>query len=241
MDQSDWNIIKSAPLFDGVPDESVRLVIGQPDVREFDKGTVLFQQGEPADAFYFILDGWVKIYRMSRQGDETIVAVFARGDSFAEAAMFDGGHYPVNAEIIVPSRLLCIRAGPFRKTLHDEPDLALSMLASCSKHLKYLVEQLEQIKRMSAPRRIANFLLGLCPSASGSCIVTLPYEKSLIANRLGMQPESFSRAMVKLSPLGVQVERGHVVVADVASLAAFARRGVSTAPKVTSCEKPRVG
>lgn len=197
-------------------------LIGNRGVRDYDKGLLLFQQGDPASAFYFILDGWVKIYRISSKGAETTVAVFTRGESFAEAAMFHGGQYPVNAEIVAPSRLVCVDAENFRRLVHDEPDLALAMLASCSKHLKYLVEQIEQIKRLSAPRRIANFLVGLCPADTGSCTVTLPYEKSLIANRLGMQPESFSRAILKLRPVGVSVERDHVAITDIASLSEFA-------------------
>jgi len=224
MDKAEWDLIKSAPLFDGVPDEAVRRLIGNRGAKEYDKGTILFQQGTPADAFYFILDGWVKIYRISPRGNETIVGVFTRGQSFAEAAIFDGSQYPVFAEVIVSSRLLGIDAKNFRRLVHDEPDLALAMLASCSKHLKYLVEQLEQIKRMSAPRRIANFLVGLCQSSNGMCTVTLPYEKSLIAKRLGMQPESFSRAMLKLRPIGVTMEREQVSISDVASLTDFAGR-----------------
>jgi CRP-like cAMP-binding protein len=224
VDQADWNLVKAAPLFDGVPDEAVMRLIGNHAPREHDKGSVIFRQGESADAFYFILEGWVKISRMSVTGVETIVGIFTRGESFAEAAMFIGGHYPVDAEVISSSRLLCISAGHFRKLVHDEPDLALAMLASCSKHLKYLVEQLEQLKLLSAPRRIADFLVGLCPSDDGPCTVTLPYEKSLIASRLGMQPESFSRAILKLRPIGVQVEREHVAIADVSSLSAFVGR-----------------
>jgi CRP-like cAMP-binding protein len=224
MDQVDWKLIKSAPLFDGVPDEAVMRLIGNHSPKKYDKGAVLFQNGDVADAFYFILDGWVKIYRLSPVGSETVVGLFTRGESFAEAAMFLGGHYPVDAEIVSPSRLLCIHADTFRALVHEEPDLALAMLASCSKHLKFLVEQLEQIKLLSAPRRIADFLVGLCPANSSSCKITLPYEKSLIANRLGMQPESFSRAITKLRPLGVVVEREHVDIADVASLTQFAGR-----------------
>ena len=224
MNEKEWDLINSAPLFDGVPDEAVRRLIGNRGAREYDKGVILFQQGTPADAFYFILDGWVKIYRISPRGSETIVGVFTRGQSFAEAAIFDGAEYPVFAEVIVPSRLLCIDAKNFRRLVHEEPDLALAMLASCSKHLKYLVEQLEQLKRLSAPRRIANFLVGLCQSSGGKCIVTLPYEKSLIAKRLGMQPESFSRAMLKLRDLGVTMERERIAIDDIEALRDFAGR-----------------
>lgn len=224
MDQIDWNLIKSAPLFEGVADEAVRRLIGNHSPREFSKGTILFQQGEPADSFYFILDGWVKIFRSSPAGAETIVGVFTRGESFAEAAMFNAGNYPVDAEVISESRLLRIGATNFRRMVHDEPDLALAMLASCSKHLKYLVEQLEQIKQLSAPRRIANFLVGLSSSETGPCTIILPYEKALIASRLSMQPESFSRALLKLKPHGVTVDRERVLIDDVTTLAEFAER-----------------
>jgi len=222
MDKSEWELIKSAPLFDGVPDEAVMRLIGNRGGQAYDKGAILFHQGSPAEAFYFILDGWVKVYRITPVGEETIVGVFSRGESFAEAAIFDGAHYPVYAEVIVPSRLLCIDAANFRRLVHEQPDLALAMLASCSKHLKYLVGQLEQIKRFSAPRRIANFLVGLCSESSGPCMVTLPYEKSLIAKRLGMQPESFSRAILKLRAVGVKMERERVSIDDVTSLTDFA-------------------
>ncbi len=203
-------------------------LVGNRGAQAYDKGAILFHQGSPADAFYFILDGWVKIYRITPNGEETVVGIFTRGESFAEAAIFDGGKYPVHAEVIVPSRLLCIDAANFRRLVHEQPDLALAMLASCSKHLKYLVEQLEQIKQLSAPRRIANFLLGLCSGGSGPCIVTLPYEKSLIAKRLGMQPESFSRAILKLRAVGVTMERERVSIEDITLLADFAGRDSDT-------------
>ncbi|GAB4225137.1 MAG: transcriptional regulator Dnr [Methyloligellaceae bacterium] len=221
MDQSEWALIKSAPLFEGVADEAVRRLVGNQFPKRYEKGHVIFQQGEPADAFFFILEGWVKAYRAAPSGAETIVCVFSRGESFAEAAMFNAGTYPVSAETVCESRLLRIDAANFRRLVHEEPDLALSMLASCSKHLKYLVEQLEQIKHLSAPHRIANFLVNLCSCTSGDCTITLPYEKALIANRLAMQPESFSRAMMKLKPLGVEVERERVSIKDVGRLIEF--------------------
>jgi len=225
MDQYDWRLVKSTPLFGAVPDEAVARLVGNRGPRAFEKGVMLFNQGEPADAFYVILDGWVKISRISSDGDETIVGVFTRGETFAEAAMFLGGLYPVNAEIISPCRLLRIDSVAFRRLLDGEPDLSLAMLASCSKHLKYLVEQLEQLKLLSAPRRIAEFLVTLCACSEGECMVTLPYEKSLLANRLGMKPESLSRAMLKLKPLGVEVKRDHVAIRDCQALANYARHG----------------
>ncbi len=226
MDQYDWQIVKSTPLFGAMPDAAVREIIGDQGPKAYDKGQLLFQQGQHAGAFYVIFDGWVKIFRLTPEGEEAVLGVFSRGETIAEAAMFLGGHYPAGAEVVSPARLLRIEGAALRRRIHEEPDLAFCMLASASRHLKLLVEQIEEIKVLSGPRRVADFLVRLCPRRDGSCVVDLPYEKSLIANRLGMKPESFSRALAKLRPLGVKVDRDQVAISSVDALYVYAESGV---------------
>jgi CRP-like cAMP-binding protein len=95
------------------------------------------------------------------------------------------------------------------------------MLASASYQLKFLIEQIEQFKVRSAPQRIADFIVQLAQTKEGPAVVELPFEKSLLANRLGMKPESFSRALGKLRSHGVTVEREVITVADVGHLLSF--------------------
>ena len=221
MDQSDWQIVRSTPLFGAMPQDIAQSLVGNQAVRVYEKGTLLFQQGDTATSFFVVLDGWVKLFRTTPDGSEAVVGVFCRGESFAEAAIFLGGRYPVSAEIATTARLVRIDGDLLRRRIHEQPDLAFSMLASASYHLKFLVEQIEQIKVLSAPQRIADFLIKLCPAREGSCAIELPYEKALIAGRLGMKPESLSRALAKLRPLGVSVEREHVSIVDVDLLVRF--------------------
>ncbi|MCB1505459.1 MAG: cyclic nucleotide-binding domain-containing protein [Hyphomicrobiaceae bacterium] len=221
MDPHDWQLVRSTPLFGAIGRETADRLLDGNGPRVYDRGLLLFEQGTPATCFYVVLDGWVKIYRTTPDGQETVVATFRRGETFAEAAIFMGGHYPVSAETVTVCRLLRINGASLRRAIHNEPDLALAMLASSSHHLKSLVEQIEQMKRMTGPQRLADFLLRLCSSPSGSCQINLPYEKALIANRLGMKPESLSRALAKLKPLGINVDRDTVNVDDVAKIAQF--------------------
>jgi len=223
MTTEDWSILTSTPLFGAMPQAAVVSLVGTAKPRHYEKGALLFQQDQPASSFFVILDGWVKVARVSPDGSEAVVGIFRRGETFAEASMFLGGRYPANAEAVVPSRLLRIDGETFRRRIRENPDLSLSMLASASHHLKSLVQHIEQIKLLSAPQRIAEFLLELSDRQEGPVEVTLPYEKSLIAGRLGMKPESFSRAVGKLRAFGVIVNNGQVTIADVARLAAFAR------------------
>lgn len=225
MDPSDWRIVRGTPLFGAISQDVAQGLIGNQPVRVYEKSTVLFQQGEPANSFFVILDGWVKVYRMTPDGSEAVVGVFRRGETFAEAAIFLGSRYPVSAEVVTTSRLLRIDGEMLRRRIREQPDLALSMLASASHHLKFLVEQIEQIKLLSGPQRIADFLVRLCSKTSGEETVELPYEKALIANRLGMKPESLSRALAKLRPHGVTVDREMVNIADVGALTEFVETG----------------
>lgn len=221
MDNSDWQMMRRTPLFGVLPrDVADRLVEGQ-GARVYDKGVTLFQQGSPAEYCYFVLDGWVKVFRSSADGEETVVHVFRSGEIFGEAVIFMGGHYPVSAEAATVCRLMRINGARLRECIKDTPELALSMLASASQHLKALVTQLEHMKRLTAPQRLADFLLSLCHDDDSPTSIKLPYEKALIANRLGMKPESLSRALVRLKPLGVSVLRDEIVVDDPVSLRQF--------------------
>ncbi len=221
MDPSDWRLVRSTPLFGNVSQEVAQSLIGTQSVSVHKKGDTLFRQGEPADSFFVVLGGWVKLYRVTPDGNEAVVGVFRCGETFAEAAMFLGGRYPVSAEVVTNARLLRVDGQLLRRRIKEQPELALSMLASASHHLKYLVEHIEHIKILSAPQRVAEFLMRLSPAKEGSATIELPYEKALLANRLGMKPESLSRALAKLRPLGVSVAREHVSVVDVALLAQF--------------------
>ena len=225
MDPSDWRIVRSTPLLGAVSQDVAQSLVGNQPVSVFSKGETLFHQGEPADAFFVILGGWIKLYRVTPDGNEAVVGVYRRGETFAEAAMFLGGRYPVSAEVVTDARLLRVDGQVLRRRIMEQPELALSMLASASYHLKALVEQIEHIKLLSAPQRLAEFLVRLSPVREGEATIELPYEKALIANRLGMKPESLSRALAKLRPLGVSVDREHVSVVDVAVLAQFVESG----------------
>jgi len=225
MDQNDWNVVRSTPLFGAIPRESANRILDGLGARVYDRGVLLFEQGTSATCFYVVLDGWVKIYRTTPEGQETVVATFRRGESFAEASIFMGGRYPVSAETVTPCRLVRVNGETLRRVIHDQPDIPLAMLASASYHLKALVEQIEHMKRLTGPQRLADFLLRLCPGADGACQVHLPYEKALIANRLGMKPESLSRALTKLKPIGITVERDSVKIQDVRKIREFVEEG----------------
>ena len=219
--EQDLEIIRRTAIFDGLDDALLRRLLGHAGIHDHGRGETLFQQGEPAVYFYVVLEGWVKVYRLTRAGDEAIVGVFTRGQSFAEAVGFTEGQYPASAETVTDSRLLRVPCRDLVACIRESPDIGLAMLASTSRHLHGLVQQIEQLKARTGTQRVAEFLAGLCPIEDGACTIGLPYDKALIAGRLGMKPESLSRAFARLRPLGVVIDHNTAAISDVSALRGF--------------------
>jgi CRP-like cAMP-binding protein len=225
LSPEDRAVIRRGGLFSGVPEAALAPIVRHATVQAVPRGRVLFSQGDPAQAFFVVLDGWVKLFRLTSAGEEAIVGVFTRGQSFAEAVAFLGGTYPVGAEAVTDVRLLRFPSQGLIGAIRESPDIALAMLASTSRHLHGLVQQIEQLKARSATQRVAEFLVGLCPVAEGACTIGLPFDKGLIAGRLGMKPESLSRSFARLRPLGVRIDHATAAIGDVERLRAFAESG----------------
>ena len=234
MDRRDLDTIGKTRLFGALDEPTMAELLRGTIPRTYPKHHLLFQQGDPADALYVVLDGWVKVFRSTPSGEEAVFGVFTQAETFAEAALFLGGRYPASAEVVEEARLLCVRGTPFRDRLLDRPEICLSMLGSMSMHLHKIIGQVEQLQTRSSTQRMADFLLGLCPVVEGPAVVTLPYDKSLIASRLGMKPESLSRALSKLRVLGVTTDGNRVVISEVGELSAYCESR-ELKPRLAAC------
>ncbi len=208
-------------LLASVPEGEVDRILSEAHVTRFDRGQTIFLQGETANAIYIVLDGWVKLYRIAANGAEAIVGVFTRGRSFGEAVAFRKDVYPVSAEAVTPCTLIRVEADSYLRGVRNSPETAIAMLSSTFAHLHSLVSQLEAMKARTGAQRVAEFLCELAPCDDGACEVTLPYDKVLIAGRLGMKPESLSRAFAKLKPEGVTIQQNKARIADVGRLRTY--------------------
>ena len=109
--------------------------------------------GRPGDGvFFIIIDGWVKLYRSASSGDDTVIDIMTKRQSFAEAVAFTGNRYIATAEAVTEARVGRIPADHIVRCIRQSPDIALAMVASITQHLHYLVQQVEQLK---AQRRAA--------------------------------------------------------------------------------------
>ncbi len=214
--------LRRAYLFADMPDQYLQTLIQGMHEVHLNPGDVLFRHGQPAERFFFLRDGLVKLFRLSPEGDEKIIELMQPGQTFAEAVMFMGpqGRYPVNAEAVNESRLYTFDQKTFIGLLHDSSDACFGLLASMSRRLHMLVNQIESLTLQNATYRLVAYLLEQIPQdVKTSPEVQLITPKGVIASHLAIQPETLSRILAKLRQGGlIQVQGNHITVRDVQAL-----------------------
>lgn len=220
----DFRLLREMSLFRGVDEETFSRLLADASVQSVKRNEVIFVEDEPAVRLFLVLEGWIKLWRQSEDGHESVIGVFTEGESFAEAAIFDQRGYPVSAIAADDSRLMSIPAASVLREFRQNPDYAINVVADLSRHMRLLVRQIEQLSVSSSTERLARFLVMLCPKGVDEAIVKFPVEKSLVAGRLGMQPETLSRGLAKLRKIGVDTKGSMVTIADVNALKEFQKR-----------------
>lgn len=220
---SDIAVLKRARVLEALgPDTAENLVaISRPVV--LTAGAMLFQQGDPADAFYVVLDGWLALARDDENGNRSVIDLVGKGESFAEAMIAPRSVYPVGAQAASDVRLARFDTEAVRAMFVANPELPLAIISSLLSHLHRLILRVERDSSWSTHRRVAGFLVSLCKDEEGRSSFDLPVEQQLIAARLSMTPTTFSRTLADLSRLGVSGHRGRIVVEDARRLSRFAR------------------
>lgn len=181
----------------------------------YKKGEMLFIHEEQAERFYFIKSGWIKLFRETLDGTQAVVDVLPAGHVFGETAIFEGDVYPYSAEAVEPAEVISLPLSDLKTEIEHNNKLALSLLNSMAQRCRQQDKEIEHRCLQSASQRIGCFILRLADQThAGPLTIHLPYDKTLVASRLGMQPETFSRALAKLrEQTGIRV-KGSMIEMD---------------------------
>jgi CRP-like cAMP-binding protein len=151
--------LKINPLFSGLDEEGLSRIKAIALARQIKKGESLFVQGEEANGFYLVLQGRIKIYRLSPQGKEYILRIAGPGETLAEAAVFSGKTYPASADSLEESRLYYFKKSDFVHLIRQDPQLSLNMISGLSLLLRNLTQQVEDLSLHEVSSRLARYLL----------------------------------------------------------------------------------
>jgi CRP-like cAMP-binding protein len=195
--------LRGAQLFMHLDDGQLRLLAGAAQAQRLGAEQTLFLQDDPADAFYLLTEGRLKVFKLLRDGRTATIRHVEAGQTFAEAALFHET-YPSSTEALTPCLLYRFDKERTLELLLAEPQLAVNLLAAMAHLLGLLNRRVEELL-LPVPARLARYLLAradeqLDPaaaagsrSADAPCVLRLPVSKRELAARLGTVPETLSR------------------------------------------------
>ena len=202
------DIINKIPAFNGLSEKQLNEIKSIAVDRRFKKGEIIFTEGDEGNGFYVVIDGQVKIFKLSPEGKEQILHIFGSGDPVGEVAVFAGRSFPANAEAITATRVLFFPRTAFLDLISANPSLAMKMLAVLSMRLRQFTIQVENLSLKEVPGRLAGYLIVLSEEQQNEEEVTLPISKGQLASLLGTIPETLSRIFAKMSTQGLITVQG---------------------------------
>ncbi|MBI5329552.1 MAG: Crp/Fnr family transcriptional regulator [Betaproteobacteria bacterium] len=203
IDKTDLDAIRRAYLFSGLEDAEFLEVAGHASVIHLSAGQMLFSQGDPVIAFYWVAEGMIRLFRATPQGDEKVIELAGPSRLFAEAVLFMGGRYPVNAAAQGPARLVAFDGHAFKNWLAQDAQRCFRLMAGMSARLHKLVNEIDRLTLMKGADRLLQYLLDHSdPDDTGREKVEWEAPKQVIASRIGVKPETLSRLLHKLTDQG---------------------------------------
>lgn len=183
----------------------------------------LARQGEMPQYLHVLLEGQVALSSTAADGTTAVVEVVHPVGHFVMASVLAELPYLMTARTVTRSRLLAIDAAALMALAETEPDLATTLLRSVSRDFRAMVRQVRDLKLRTAAQRLGCYLLALVTDGTATrADFRLPFDKGLLAARLGCRQENLSRAFAALRAYGVETHGARVTLHDIPRLKDFA-------------------
>jgi CRP/FNR family transcriptional activator FtrB len=209
--------MRRLPLFANVAAAHIEAMLRVSFLQRFPAHVELVREGDPADFLHVIVDGQVEVYSAYRDR-KTTVAVLGPGHSFIVAAVVLDKIYLKSARALSPARVLLIPADAVRRYFGEDAGFARALALELAFAYRAVVKELKNQKLRSSLERLANWLLARDLETGSTGRFELPFDKKVLASRLGMAPEVLSRSFTSLVPYKVAVCGPSIRIDDVAAL-----------------------
>ena len=190
------DVLAACAFFSQVDGPTRKRLVRMAVRREYRKGEVIFQDGDPAPGVFIVAAGLVRVYKLAPSGKEHVLHLAGPGMTFAEVAVLGSFPCPAFAEALEESTCILLPVEPFMRGLREDHQLSLQILSSMAMWVKSLVSLLEDIVLRDAVGRVAGFLLQAQPEQGTA--VSLPGMKKHIASHLNLTSETLSRTLRQL-------------------------------------------
>jgi CRP-like cAMP-binding protein len=218
MSSSQKAVLCDALIASGLDAEERDALLSCAVATRYEGEDILFFEAETAHHFYCVLSGYVRLYRMGAEGRAADLSICEPGDSFGECLILTGGGYNYSAQAMDHAILASFDLAKVRELLAERPRIATAIMRSLSRHLLSTLDCLASDRMQTAPQRVASYLLTHSQKNGAAASLRLPFQKSLLARKLGLAPEALSRAFSSLRRAGVTVQGRAIAIDDVDAL-----------------------
>ncbi|MDX1375995.1 MAG: Crp/Fnr family transcriptional regulator [Burkholderiales bacterium] len=220
-------VIANLPMFRQAPRPGLAELARSARSQHVHRGAAVCRRGDPMTGFYAVAYGMVKLALRTDAGEEKVLRLVGPGETFGEAVMFLEKPCPVDAIALADSLLVMLPAEPVFALLERDPRFARSIIASLSQRMHALVADVEASSLRGGLQRVAAYLDAHAEAGEdGVARVRLPTTKTVIASRLGITKETFSRLLRELAQMGlIAVARREIALLGRDGLAQIARSG----------------
>lgn len=215
--------VRKLPLFSDLGEGEKDTLLAGAKLRELSRGDTLFHYGDPVTHFYVICQGQIQLFRATGDGHEKTLDILKSGQTLCEAEIMDSCRtHRANAMAVEKAVIIEFPVGWLKDAAKKHGAFALNLLSLISQQAHMAEIEAEHQATMSAAQLVAWFLQRLCVlydfDPKG---FELPYSKTLIASRLGMELETFSRTLGKLRDQGIVVTGTQVSITDLTQLGEY--------------------
>ncbi|MFT4091646.1 MAG: Crp/Fnr family transcriptional regulator, partial [Asticcacaulis sp.] len=214
-------LAKVAPdLFADLSPEARTQLTASAQMRHLAKGDHLFQCGQQAGHVFLIISGAVRLYRETPEGKVAGLHIAMPGQLLGDTELLENcGHYTASAEVMEPAKAYMFPRSVFRVAMSAHPVLMRNLLKLAASQVQQMRREREQLLTLKAPQRLGCFLMHLCAERDQSPEhFPMPFTKSVLASGLGMEPETFSRALGQLKAIGLTLKGHEVEISDMSAM-----------------------
>ncbi len=215
----DIGFLNYIPLFSELSEDNLREIVKLAARQVYKKDNMILIEEEIGSTMFIILDGRVKISRISDDGREVILSILSEGDFFGEMSILDGQNRSANVVTLDDSKIMVIRREDFLQMLHDYPQIAINLLKELAQRLRRSDAQIKSLSLQNATGKVASTLLRIADD-SGKIhlgqveIPRLPPQQDL-ANMAGTSRETISRVLKALAKQGyLKKEGSRLIIMD---------------------------
>ena len=205
-------VLRSVPLFSGVPEEQLRLLTTVVTRRSTTRGSIIMAAGDPTDSLYIILSGRLKVMMSDADGKEVILSILGPGEFFGEMGLIDDNPRSASVVAIEPCELLAITRRDFKKCMTDNAEMAVAVMRGLVRRLREADRKIGSLALLDVYGRVARLLLDMAETVDGQKMVTKRLPKQDIAKMIGASREMVSRVMKDLQVGGFIEMRGSTIL-----------------------------